>query len=195
MRKLKLSQAVLMVAGIHLAACSSDDNNVPTTNVAPDTEEAQVGAALPEEAPMDVRTPDTPIMPKADYKTIKFVRASSEITPGVRESLDAVVEEFENQGPVNLTLRLSDDDAIDATGPTEQFENLTPERVTAIKNYLQQNGVVIEKVAVDESGTVADVGEDAAMARSEDTGRDEAQHLVLTVTTNGSPEPSSTIPH
>lgn len=195
MRKLKLSQAVLIVVGVHLSACSSDDSKTPVTNVAPETEEAQVGAAIPEEAPMDVRTPNTPIMPKADYKTIKFVKASSEITPGVRESLDAVVEEFENQGPIYLTLRMSDDDAIDATGPTQQFEDLTPERVTVIKNYLQQNGVMIEKVAVDESGTVADVGEDAAMARADETADEDAQYLVLTVTTNGSPEPSASIPH
>lgn len=143
--------------------------------------------------PLEAVTEKTPSMPKAEYETVQFVEGYSDLTPDAKETLDQVAEELSGEGPVLLTLRMQDDDTIDATEPTEQFKILTPERVTAVKKYLQENGVEVERVAIDEAGAVADVGEDAAMARAPE--RDDARHVVIQIEEKRSREPSDTIPH
>lgn len=175
------SRTALFLAGLSLVACSDDAQQTTSTQPTSGAEETTVNAAQPANAPMDARRGNTPIMPKADYDRVEFAEASADLTREARQTLDQVAQDFQDKGPVLLTLRMKDEDTVDATEPREQYEKLTPERVTAVKNYLQHNGVEIEKVAVDETGSVEDMGEHAAMARAPSD--DDAQHLIIMIGT------------
>lgn len=177
----------ILLASLSLVACTDKGADRDAVGDADTHHKERV------DPPREAVTGDTPVMPKAEYKTVQFVEGYSDLTPDARETLNEVAENLAGEGPVLLTLRMQDEDTVDATEPNRQFKVLTPERVTAVKKYLQESGVEIEQVAIDEAGAVADVGEDAAMARA--PGRDDAQHLVIRVETKGARGPSEHIPH
>lgn len=180
----------IIFASLSMVACTDYEGaDRPQVNTEPS---ALSRADYPQSERMDALEGDTPVMAHAEYDTVEFMEASSQLTPESKTRLDELAETLD-QGPILLTLRMRNGDAIDATPPTEQFKTLTPERVTAVKNYLQQSGVAIEQVKVDEAGRVADKGEDAPMAReTEDTGAD-AQHVVITIATTETQAPSDVI--
>lgn len=181
-KKYKLTAFALAV--VSMVACS--DHRGPDTDQLESTAGGVGAQGDPRvERPVDIRTAQTPANADATFKTISFTGASSTLSPEAQANLDDVVGEFADSEPVLLTLRMKDGDTIDASQPREQFKVLTPERVTAVKNYLQQAGVAIEEVAVDQAGKVADVGEDNPMARSASAESDSARHLVITIDADG----------
>lgn len=175
-----------------VASCT-DESEPLLPEVDTDVAESVSPAYDPEE--MDVTRPDTPVMPHAQFETVVFEKSSSYLNPQAQESLRNLIGRLDEGEPVLLTVRMRDEDAIDATPPTDQFKALTPERVTAVTKFLEQQGVTVAQVAIDEAGEVASIGEDTAMARDPNGTPEDAQVVVVTLTTRDEPEPSDTIPH
>lgn len=192
MNHMKSAIKLLAFAILPLAACSGNNE---TTEAGGEQSTIQSADRGYNSQKMDVQTADTPSMPNAEYDTIEFVESSSVLTSEAQESLRSLADGLDREKPVLLTLRMHDKDTIDATEPTEQFKKLAPERVTAVKNFLQQTGVAIEQVKVDETGRVANMGEDNAMARGQDVNPNGGQVVVIDISTREEGEPSAHIPH
>lgn len=192
MNSIKGAIKLLAFAILPLMACS-DNNEATRAGGEQSTTQSPDRGYNPQE--MDVQAADKPSMPNAEYETIEFVESSSELTYDAQESLRNLAQGLDNDKPVLLTLRMSDEDTIDATEPTEQFQKLAPERVTAVKNFLQQTGLAIEQVKVDEAGQVANMGEDNALARGVDVNPNGGQVVVVNISTREERGATPHIPH
>lgn len=115
----------------------------------------------------DAATANTPVMPNARYAELTFAEGSTSLSERSRDQLRGLAEDIEESKDVYLTIRAQDGDTIDATEPSEEMAAMTQPRVKAIQKFLNEQGLNVVKVGIDQAGEVGNFGEGSALARPE----------------------------
>lgn len=175
MFSLKKIVPILTVSASLLMACSAKvDESKPAVNSISQVPSQQ-------ESTYDVKSESKPVMAQAKFSTVEFDESSAELSDQARSSLDDLASSLSQEAPVLLTLRMEDGDTVDATMPEDEFQQLAPQRISHVTKHLQEAGVNVIDVEVDEAGKVEDQGEGNAMARADDD--ENAQLVVITIAT------------
>ncbi len=129
-----LSRAILLLAGLALAACSS-------TPVAPPASPPPVAEAAPASAA--VAAPPQASEPEADASlSIYFMLASSSLHQDEKEKLRAHAARLKEDPDLHVTLVGHSDNA----GSRAYNLALTDQRVNAVARYLRQLGVPLRQI-------------------------------------------------
>lgn len=164
---------------------SAESERVETTDINPAYTNGQTGTATdtsrsPEE--LDVTTPVNPVRPLALNKTVAFAEGSAELTEEAKQALMEIASAVDKSRNSYLTVRIKDEDTIDATAPSASIAELSQPRAERVREFLEQNDVKVTEMAIDEAGEVADVGEGRPMARPEpENASRDTQYIVITV--------------
>ena len=172
-----LGVSLVLVMG---ASC---DQNDEAAGVAGDNDAVVKSDKIHEPAPkvepedMDALRADQPVMALAKYEGIRFAPDSSTLDETAQEKLDSLADEIESDVNVYLTVRVKDENGIEATPPDAELSAMANPRMQSIKSYLEEQGVNIVKVGVDSAQEVGNYGEDNALVRPDE--QTEGNQIVI----------------
>lgn len=132
---------------------------------------------------MDALRTDQPVMAHAKYEGIRFAPDSSTLDQTAQEKLDSLADEIDSDVNVYLTVRVKDENGIEATPPDTELAAMANPRMQSIKSYLEDQGMNIVKVGVDSAEEVGNYGEDNALVRPDEQ-TDDNQIVVIDMLEN-----------
>lgn len=144
---------------------------------------AHPSAPAAEEEDMDAMRADRPVMAEAIYDEVKFPAGDSHLEAPAQAKLDSLAKEIKDGAEVYLTVRVKDEDTVEATPPDEELSAMANPRMQSIRQYLEEQGVNIVEVGIDTAREVGNYGEANALARPQEQSEN-TQLVVIDILLN-----------